>query len=345
MLPAVNAEVPPSALTDRWRRTISYLRISVTDRCNYACAYCMPATGFEPGDRDELLTFEEILRLVAVMAELGVRRVRVTGGEPLVRKGVVDLVAGLAAIPGVEQVALTTNGHLLDKLAQPLWNAGLRGLNVSLDTFHPGRFGEITRGGDLVRVLSGLLAAEAAGFTDIRINAVVVQGVNDQELADFAERCWRHGWLPRFIELMPIGGLDFQAAERRVTTDAMLAHLARRFALRPEGRLRDGLPRGPADYHVVTTGPFAGHRLGIISPMTDDGFCAACNRARLTARGGLRACLADDAEVPMWAALRNGASREALVERIEEAVYGKRVAHRMREVLTVPQAVMTGIGG
>lgn len=337
--------VPGSSLTDRWRRTISYLRISITDRCNYACAYCMPPQGFDPGDRAELLTFEEIVRLVEVMASLGVRRVRVTGGEPLVRRGVVDLVAALAAVPGIAQVALTTNGHLLDRLAEPLWQAGLRGLNVSIDTFDPARFADITRGGDLVRVLSGILAAEAAGFRDIRINAVAVKGVNDNEFADFADRCWRSGWLPRFIELMPVGGLDFQAAERRVPTEAILAAVARHFVLRPEGRLRDGLPRGPADYHAVTEGPHIGRRLGIISPMSDDGFCGACNRARLTARGGLRACLADDSEVPMLQALRSGASRDALVERIEEAVYGKRVAHRMRETHTVPLTVMTSIGG
>lgn len=341
----MNEPLPASALTDRWRRTISYLRISITDRCNYACAYCMPATGYEAGDRDELLTFEEMVRLVEVMAELGVRRVRVTGGEPLVRKGVVDLIAALAAVPGIQQVALTTNGHLLDRLAEPLWNAGLRGLNVSIDTFDPARFADITRGGDLVRVLAGLMAAEAVGFADIRINAVAVKGVNDHEFADFAHRCWRNGWLPRFIELMPVGGLDFQAASRRVPTETILAALARRFVLQPEGRLRDGLPRGPADYHQVTQGPHAGRRVGIISPMSDDGFCAACNRARLTARGGLRACLADDSEVSMLQALRSGASRDALVALIEEAVYGKRPAHRMREALTVPLTVMTGIGG
>ncbi|MCB9544580.1 MAG: GTP 3',8-cyclase MoaA [Myxococcales bacterium] len=337
----------PGTLTDRWRRTITYLRISVTDRCNYRCAYCMPVEGFPVVEKAALLTFEEIQRFVDVMAARGVQRVRITGGEPLVRKGVVDLVASIARTPGIRQVALTTNGHLLDRLAGPLYAAGLRGLSVSLDTFDAAGFAAVTRGGDLATVLRGLAAAEAAGFEDIRINAVAARGVNDGELAPFVERCWAAGWLPRFIELMPIGGLDFQAEARRLDTDTILGAIAARHPLQPIGRACGGLPQGPARYHEVTAGPFAGHRVGLISPMSDDGFCAACNRARLTARGGLRACLADDREVPMLQALRDGAPRARIDHLIDEAVFGKREAHRMQSAADgfVPLAVMTGIGG
>ncbi len=335
-------------LTDRSRRTIRYLRVSVTDRCNYRCSYCMPEEGFAQTRREELLTLEESAAFVRIMAGLGVERVRITGGEPLVRKGVVQLVRWIAETPGIREVAMTTNGHLLERHAESLYAAGLRVLNVSLDTFDRGRFAEITRGGDLDRVLAGLAAAGRVGFENIRINAVGIRGVNDGELADIARRCWAEGWLPRFIELMPIGGLGFQSETRRLTTDAMLAELRESLPLRHRGRPRGDLPRGPAEYWVVTAGPSAGREVGLISPMSDDGFCAACNRARLTARGGLRACLADDSEVSILQAMRSGAPHDAIVDRVRAAVLGKRPAHRMSDAaaeITVPLAVMTGIGG
>lgn len=332
-------------LEDRWRRRIRYLRISLTDRCNYRCAYCMPAEGFPHAAREAVLSLEEIARFVEVMAELGVERVRLTGGEPLVRRGVVDLVRWIAGTPGIKAVAMTTNGHLLERHAADLRAAGLRDLNVSIDSFDAERFAAITRGGDLGRVLAGLAAAERAGFTGIKINAVAVRGVNDDEIASFTARCWEAGWLPRFIELMPVGGLDFQSEARRVPTAEILAVLRAAFPLEPGGRAQGAVPAGPADYQVVTAGPHAGRRVGIISPMSDHGFCAACNRARLTARGGLRACLADDAEVSILQAVRAGASREALVALVREAVEGKREAHRMRVEDTIPRSVMTGIGG
>ncbi len=336
------------ALTDRTRRRIRYLRVSVTDRCNYRCSYCMPAEGFAQTARSELLTLEETAAFVRIMAELGVERVRITGGEPLVRKGVVQLVRWIAETPGVREVAMTTNGHLLDRHAEALYAAGLRTLNVSIDTFDRARFAAITRGGDLDRVLAGLAAARAAGFEGTRINAVGIRGVNDGELVDIARRCWAEGWLPRFIELMPIGGLGFQSEARRLSTAEMLAELEAALPLRHRGRPRGDRPRGPAAYWVVTDGPSAGREVGIISPMSDDGFCAACNRARLTARGGLRACLADDHEVSILHAMRSGAPRDAIVEKVRAAVLGKRPAHRMSDAadsITVPLAVMTGIGG
>ncbi|MEZ4431319.1 MAG: GTP 3',8-cyclase MoaA [bacterium] len=341
------AELPviDPALTDRSRRKIKYLRVSVTDRCNYRCAYCMPAEGFVPTARAAVLTLEEIATFVRLMAELGVERVRLTGGEPLIRRDLVRLVGWIAETPGIREVAMTTNGHLLDRHAAALHAAGLRVLNVSVDTFDRDRFAAITRGGDLDRVVAGLRAATAAGFERIRVNVVAIRGVNDGELAAIAHRCWAEGWLPRFIELMPIGGLGFQAEERRIETPAILAELGATLPLRHVGRPGGDLPRGPAEYWVVTEGPAAGRELGIISPMSDDGFCAACNRARLTARGGLRACLADDREVSILQNLRAGAPREVLIAQIREAVEGKRPAHLMGSPATIPLAVMTGLGG
>ncbi len=329
---------------DPFRRRIRYLRVSVTDRCNFRCAYCMPAEGFPQVSRAELMTLEELGDFVSLMAELGVERVRITGGEPLVRRGVVDLVARVASLPGIRQVAMTTNGHLLERYAAELYSAGLRGLNVSLDTFDARRFAEITRGGSLADVLDGCAAATDAGFRDIRINAVAVRGLNDDTLADFARRCWDEGWLPRFIELMPVGGLDYQATDQSVPTDEIVAALASELSMRADGRPNDSIPRGPASYWTVTSGPYAGRRVGIISPMTDHGFCEACNRARLTSRGGLRACLANDDEVSILQAVRAGADRATLSALVREAVDGKLAAHQMRADF-VPLSVMTGIGG
>ena len=332
-------------LTDRWERRIRYLRVSVTDRCNYRCSYCMPAEGFPGSPRSEVLSFEEVQRVVGLMAKMGVRRVRITGGEPLIRKGLTSLVGWIASLPDIEQVAMTTNGHLLERFAAELYTAGMRGLNVSIDSFDPQRFAEITRGGDLVAVLAGLHAAETAGFQNIKINAVAVKGLNDDEIASFVARCWRSGWLPRFIELMPIGGLDFQSAERRMTSADTLARLSDAYSLAPETSVVKALPAGPAQYQVVTSGPFKGKRVGLISPMSDHRFCASCNRARLTARGGLRACLADDSEVSILHAIRGGVSDEALRQLIGDAVNGKREAHRLRDSEAVPISGMTGIGG
>lgn len=334
---------PSRSLVDSWARPIEYLRVSITDRCNYRCTYCMPAEGLPAVPAAERLSFAELLRVVRLLVAVGVRRVRVTGGEPLVRKGAVEFIAQIAALEGVEQVALTTNGHLLARNAQALYEAGLRGLNVSLDSFDPARFAQVTRGGDLGVVLAGIEAAQQAGFKQIRINAVAMRGVNDDALAALVEECWRRELLPRFIELMPIGDLASQAD--RVPTAAILSALQARWTLRPLGRPRGGLPQGPAAYWVVTKGPFTGRRVGLISPMSDHGFCAACNRVRLTARGGFRPCLGNDDEVSLLHALRAGETDAQLLARMQTAVHHKLEAHRMDQIGFVPLTAMTGIGG
>lgn len=333
----------PALLTDRWQRRIDYLRVSVTDRCNYRCTYCMPPEGLPAVPRSDLLSFEESLRVIRLLVKAGVRRVRVTGGEPLVRKGVVDFIDRIAALPGLEQVAMTTNGHLLRQFAAPLYAAGLRSLNVSLDSFDPARFAEATRGGDVATVLDGLQAAQDAGFRNIRVNAVALRGINDDAIPELVERCWQNGWTPRFIELMPIGNLASQAD--LVPADAIEDALCRAFPLTRVPRSCGGLPQGPAAYWVVTDGPFAGRQVGLISPMTDHDFCAACNRARLTARGMFRPCLGNDDEVSLLHPIRAGESDARLLERMRRAVHRKLEAHRMDQIGFVPLSVMTGIGG
>ncbi|MFN3197927.1 MAG: GTP 3',8-cyclase MoaA [Bradymonadia bacterium] len=343
-LPIIDQD-PDGVLTDRWQRRISYLRVSLTDRCNYRCGYCMPLMGWPKVPRDHLLTIEEIERFVGIMARLGLKRVRLTGGEPLLRRGVPDLVRHIAALEGIAQLAMTTNGHLLPRYVEQLYDAGLRGLNVSLDSFDTERFAQMTRGGDLEAVVKGLEAAGEAGFEGIKLNAVVIRGVNDHEVVDFCKRSWDAGWVPRFIELMPIGVLETYTPDQVVPTDEMVQRLQSELSLASVGRPQGQVPNGPAAYWAVTDGPYRGHKVGIISPMSDDGFCAACNRARLTARGGLRACLADDSEVSFLHMLRNRAPDDVIIEAIQAAVTGKRVAHRMRDLQTAPRSGMTGIGG
>jgi cyclic pyranopterin phosphate synthase len=337
---------PVEPLTDRSRRRIRYLRVSVTDRCNYACAYCMPSHGFPKSERADVMRFEEIEALVGLLASLGVERVRITGGEPLVRRGIVDLVARVSRLNGVREVALTTNGHLLAQNAAALREAGLKSLNVSVDSSRPGTFARLTRGGDLAAVVRGLEAARAAGFDDLKLNAVVVRGENDDELESLCLWAWSNGWVPRFIELMPIGQLEFGRAEHVVPTAEMRHGLDSAFALVPVESGDEALrPSGPAKYWRATRGPYVGARVGLISPMSDDGFCGTCNRARLTAQGALRACLGHDDEVSLLRALREGATREALVELVRQAVHGKRPGHEMRAFDSAPRKVMTALGG
>jgi len=342
-LPVLPSSAP--VLRDGHARRVTYLRVSLTDACNFRCAYCMPADGWSTSPKAELLSGNELVELVAIFVDLGVRRARLTGGEPLVRRGVVSVVERLASLSGLEELVLTTNGHLLPGLAGPLKAAGLSGLNVSLDSLSSERFGRLTRGGDLDTVLRGLRAADAAGFRGTKLNAVVVRGENDDELPELCEFAWREGYLPRFIELMPIGRLEFATQAHVVGTNEMLARLRERFHLLPDGDACDGKPRGPARYWTVGEGKWVGRRLGFISPMSDDGFCDACNRARLTSQGGFRPCLGSDDEVSLRDALRGGATREVLVDLIRGALAGKRAAHNMHDGAGAPRDAMTGIGG
>jgi cyclic pyranopterin phosphate synthase len=340
-LPLVG-DVGADPLVDAFARRVRYLRVSVTDRCNYRCSYCMPESleeqGLQFAPKSEVLTFEEIERIVTRFAELGVRKVRLTGGEPTVRKGIVELVARIRGIAGIEQVVMTTNGHLLDNLAGPLAAAGLSAVNVSLDTLDADRFRALTGRGDLARVLAGITAARAAGLA-VKTNAVALRGVNDDEVLALCEHAWAHDAVPRFIEHMPMSegqlyatAAELPAAEIRAILEAHVG------ALEPSSQARDA---GPARYWRTP----AGREVGIISAMTEH-FCDDCNRLRLTATGALHACLGHDDAISLRDVVRGGGSDEDLTRAIASAVTGKRAGHTFdRTGGGAPQKHMINIGG
>lgn len=331
------------ALQDRWQRHVSYLRVSVTDRCNYACTYCAPLEGWTASTRSELLSIEELYEIISVMVNMGVERVRFTGGEPLLRRGLTELIRRVSALEGVREIALTTNAHLLERFALELYQAGLRRLNVSLDTFDDHLFKQITRGGNLQQVLQGLKKAKDVGFEEIQINAVLTPELpqNPSTWTSFVQRCWKEGWTPRWIELMPIGALKSQ--QTSLSNELVRTALTKTLQLQPNPQ-RSPLKRGPAQYYISKTSQHFNDKVGFIDPLSDDGFCAHCNRARLTARGGLRACLADDHEIDLKEPLRAGLHGPALRPFIEEALYGKKPQHLMAQGLP-PLSIMTSLGG
>jgi len=323
-----------------FHRSITYLRISVTDRCNLRCVYCMPPEGVALRPRTEILSYDEITRVVQAAARLGVRRVRLTGGEPLVRADLPDLVAAIARTPGIEEVSLTTNGLLLARYAEPLARSGLKRVNVSLDTLVEERFRWISRvGRGLWRVLDGIRAAQRAGLTPIKLNTVVMRGYNDDELANLARLTLFEGWHVRFIELMPVGqsmtwyGNHFMpVAEMMKRLEAELGPLMK--AASPNGG-------GPASYYRL---PEAKGTVGFIAPISHC-FCDTCNRLRLTADGKLRPCLLSDREIDLRSALRAGATQEELETLIGQAIMAKPERHRLVEQATPSARIMAQIGG
>jgi cyclic pyranopterin phosphate synthase len=327
-------------LSDRFARRIEYLRISLTDRCNYRCTYCMPEQGVELQPRANVLSFEELERLVRVFAGLGVRRIRLTGGEPTVRKGVVELVGRLAAVPGIDEIAMTTNGHLLPDLAAPLRAAGLGEVNVSIDTLDRERFRALTRRGDLDRVVAGIDAAIAAGLV-VKLNAVALRGINEDELADLCRFGWERGATPRFIEHMPMSDGEIYSQARHLGAAEIRSRIGLALGAEVTSDSPDGgRPRGPARYFAV-----AGNRFGIISAMSEH-FCSTCNRVRLTATGDLHACLAFDDAVNLRDLLRGGADDRAIATAIQGSADDKREGHQFQ--LTgggAPRKHMVAIGG
>lgn len=324
-------------LFDRYSRLISYLRISVTDRCNFRCVYCMPSEGVEVTPRSELLTFEEIVRVASVGAELGLHKIRLTGGEPTVRRDLPHLVEMLSSIAGIEEIAMTTNAALLGDLATPLKKAGMSRLNISLDTLDREKAARIARRDEWVRVQHGIEAAYAEGF-GLKFNAVVMRGWNDHELGDLLAFAHSFGAPMRFIEWMPMGVTGQSNPNLTVEWREMLERLSPRFDLQPE--VGDGVD--PAKmWRCQKTGA----RVGFISSMSDH-FCATCNRMRLTAQGGLRPCLHQDAEVDVRALLRGGASDEELIGAFREAAGLKWAGHRMNEIIPLYSSKdMVSIGG
>lgn len=323
---------------DSYGRRINYLRISLTDACNLRCVYCMPEDmRFRP--RAELLSDDEILTIVRVAAELGVHKIRLTGGEPTIRPGMVELVRAIATTPGIGQVAMTTNGLLLAELAEPLARAGLRGLNVSIDTLDAAKFRRITRWGDLRRVWDGIAAAEAARIKPLKLNAVVTRGFNEDEVAPLARLSIDHPWHIRFIELMPLGSVAGFQQEAVVTSDETRALIEAELGPLHPVPGYDG--RDPARPYRLAG---AAGQIGFISTVTEP-FCAGCNRFRLTADGKLRLCLLRDREVDLLTPLRNGCTVNELREIIRTAVWHKPWGHGLPEG-DVPQLrVMSEIGG
>jgi cyclic pyranopterin phosphate synthase len=325
-------------LRDSFGRRINYLRISLTDACNLRCVYCMPEEmRFRP--RAELLSDDELLAIVRVAASLGVTKIRLTGGEPTIRPGVVELVRAIVATPGIEQVAMTTNGLLLAELAEPLARAGLRGLNVSVDTLDATKFRRITRWGDLRRVWDGIAAAEAARIQPLKLNAVVTAGFNEDEVVPLARLSLARPWHIRFIELMPLGSVaDFQqeavvsSQQTRALIEAELGPLY------PVAGHDGSDPARP--YRLAG----AQGQIGFISTVTEP-FCAGCNRFRLTADGKLRLCLLRDREVDLLTPLRNGCTIDELNEIVRNAVWHKPWGHGLPDG-DVPQLrLMSQIGG
>lgn len=301
-------------LVDPFNRPVTYLRVSLTDRCNLRCLYCVPREGVEVGDPCTLLSFEEVTRVVGIAAAMGVSKVRLTGGEPLVRRGVVDLVERLALVPGIRELAMTTNGTLLGRLAAPLKRARLTRINISLDSMNPERFRQIARNGRLSSVLEGIDAAVASGFSPLKLNVVVLRGINDGEMESLVDFAVSRGAIVRFIEVMPFG-LGTEWKRFYVSREEMLARLSDRVDPAPLG------PGGsePAIYYRLRDGRGI---VGLISPISC-GFCDRCNRLRLTADGFLRPCLYREGEVELKGALRAGAPDEEIAALIRLAVAGK----------------------
>ncbi len=322
---------------DRYNRDISYLRISLTDACNLRCVYCMPEDmTFRP--REELLSDDELRRLISRFAAVGFRKIRFTGGEPTLRASLVDLVAHAAQTPGIETIGLTTNGVLLDRLAAPLRAAGLRSVNLSIDTLDPEKFRRITRWGKLDRVLAGLDAAAEAGLR-IKLNAVVSRGENDHDdVIALARYTLAQPWQVRFIEQMPFGNNAVFQNRSRVTEDALLAVLADAYG--PLELVNHGRLDGEARLYRIAG---AAGSIGFISPISKP-FCADCNRLRLTAEGILRLCLLRDNEVDLRPLLRGGADDAAIDHCIREAVHGKPWGHGLDEQV-IPTRGMSEIGG
>jgi GTP 3',8-cyclase len=338
----VTQQIAPGTgtLVDSFGRVATDLRVSVTDRCNLRCTYCMPAEGLEWLPKPELLTFEELTRLVRIAVGLGVTSVRLTGGEPLVRRGLPGLVAQIAALEPRPRIAMTTNGLGLDRLAGPLAEAGLDRVNVSLDTIDREAFQRLTRRDRLDDVIAGLRAAADAGLTPVKVNAVVMRGVNDTSVADLLAWCLERGYELRFIEQMPLDADHRWDRSSMVTQAEVLERLAERFTLTPTGPAVRG--SAPAETWLVDGGPA---RVGVIASVSQP-FCGTCDRMRLTADGQLRNCLFARSESDLRGPMRAGASDAELGEQMQKLMMAKMAGHGIdNPSFLQPQRPMSAIGG
>ena len=314
-------------MKDQYGRTVDYLRLSVTDLCNYRCRYCMPPEGVEKLPHSSILSLEEYVEIAAAAVELGITKIRVTGGEPLVRRGIVELCRALRAIPGLRELCLTTNGSQLTALAAPLRDAGVDRLNISLDTLHPEHFRAMTRTGSLEDVLSGIQAAERAGFKPLKLDTVLIGGFNDNEIRPLAELTLTHPWEVRFIELMPMGPCAGWDKECFLPADTVLARLPELKSLPPEGVARR--------FRL----PGAVGTVGLIAPLSHE-FCGDCRRIRVTADGRLKGCLHSREEISL-----RGLHGPALKDALRRGIFQKPRGHCLTEGPSGTPRTMNEIGG
>ncbi len=320
-------------MRDDFGREINYLRISVTDRCNLRCRYCMPEAGYaDIIPREEILSFEEIVRVAEAAAKLGIRKIRLTGGEPLVRHNVVDLISKIHEIEGIEEIGITTNGILLPEMAEDLKKAGVTRVNISIDTMDPEKYKRITRGGDLNRVLAGIEAAKKAGLTPVKLNVVALGGFNEDEFGDFIELTRRENYIIRFIELMPIGHADVGDSYGFISNQEILSRFPElvpveneKFSVSDDYRLPNG--KG---------------KVGFISALSHH-FCASCNKIRLTSDGKIKPCLHSNEEIDMKGPL--AVSDEAVLEALDRSIHHKVEHHLLNEGAAPIERDMNKIGG
>jgi cyclic pyranopterin phosphate synthase len=327
-------------LPDQLGRVARDLRVSVTDRCNLRCRYCMPAEGLPWLAKPEMLTDDELVRVIGVFVGLGVQQIRLTGGEPLLRRSLVDVVRRVAALEPRPKIAMTTNGIGLDRLAQPLADAGLDRVNVSLDTIDPQEFADLTRRDRLHDVELGLKAAAAAGLTPVKVNAVAMRGINDHSVADLLQWCLDRGYELRFVEQMPLDAQHGWDASTMISAEEIHARLAERFELTALPAADRG--SAPAERFLVNGGPVT---VGIIASVSAP-FCAACDRTRLTADGQVRNCLFSQKETDLLGPLREGASDDELAALIQGEMWRKLPGHGIgTDAFVQPDRPMSAIGG
>jgi cyclic pyranopterin phosphate synthase len=303
-------------MQDKYNRTIDYLRVSVTDRCNFRCVYCMPPEGVPWLSHQDILSYEEILRLIHLAVRLGVKKIRLTGGEPLVRKGIIDFVRAVAGISGIEDLSMTTNGSLLSDMAYSLKKAGLSRINISMDTADPERFANLTGREQLAATLSGIEKALAAGLTPVKINVALTSFFKQEDLDYFIDLVYRYPIHVRFIEYMPMGTCQINSGPTIQALKLML-NLAGRGAL--VAATNEALGNGPAKYYKL---PMAQGMFGFITPLSEH-FCYECTRLRLTADGKLKPCLLSDQEIDIKTSLRDGAGDQQLMQLLCQAVSAK----------------------
>src|SRR5438105_2752948 len=332
--------MPLAPLVDSFGRVHDNLRISVTDRCNIRCFYCMPETDVEFVERSQILDFEEIERFVRIAVTLGINKLRVTGGEPLMRRDLPVLIRRLANIPGIRDLALTTNGVLLPQLAEPLYEAGLRRLNVHIDTLDRERFLKITRRDDLDKVLEGLAIAKRIGFSRIKLNAVAVKNLVEPDIVPLARYAREHGFEPRYIEFMPLDAQNLWDRGKVLLADDIIATLSREIS--PLVPIPDPDPRAPATEYAYSDG---GGRVGFIASVSRP-FCLNCNRIRLTADGKLRYCLFAIEEDDVKTLMRSGASDDEIAAFVRRNIAGKWEGHEINSSgFVAPPRPMYSIGG